>query len=307
MLGLSFNSMPVLELEREFGIPGTLRFEETSGGLVHAIITTSDAEAEIYTHGAHLTRWTPRGQRPVVFTSSRSLYAPGKAIRGGVPIIFPWFGPRSGGLPGPMHGFARTSEWNVDSTGLSGDGKMEMTFSLAPSDATRAYGFDAFRLLFRVAIGSTLEMDLKIHNESSEPLVCEEALHTYFAIGDVHQVSVTGLENTAYIDKTDGFREKVRDSAPIRIAKETDEVYLNTRETCVIHDLAWSRSIVIAKTGSDSTVVWNPWIEKSKTMSDLDPEEWRGMLCVETANAASNAITVAAGASHRLGVVIRST
>jgi D-hexose-6-phosphate mutarotase len=204
-----------------------------------------------------------------------------------------------------MHGFARTTEWQVASAGLSSSGQLEMTFSLSPSDATRALGFSDFRVLFRVAVGQTLEMDLEVHNESGEPLAFEEALHTYFAIGDVGQVSVTGLENTAYIDKTDGFREKRRDSAPIRISKETDEVYLNTSASCVIHDPAWSRRVTIAKSGSHSTVVWNPWIEKSMTMADMDPEEWRGMLCVETANAASNAITLAAGASSRLTVEIR--
>jgi glucose-6-phosphate 1-epimerase len=312
--------MPVSHMERQFEIPEVLRFEETSGGLVRALITTPDAEAEICTQGAHLTRWIPRGQRPVLFTSSRSLYEPGKAIRGGVPIVFPWFGPRGGGLPapmqaspmqagpmqaGPMHGFARTSEWKVVSAGLSSSGQFEMTFSLSPSDACRALGFSAFRVLFRVAVGPTLEMDLEVHNESGEPLAFEEALHTYFAIGDVHQVSVTGLENTAYVDKTDGFREKRRDSAPIRIGKETDEVYLNTSASCVIHDPAWSRRVTIAKTGSHSTVVWNPWIEKSRTLADMDPEEWREMLCVETANVASNAITLAAGASCRLAVEIR--
>ena len=305
--------MPVSHVERELEIPGFLRFEETSGGLIRALITTPEAEAEIYTQGAHLTRWTPCGQRPVIFTSSRSLYEPGKAIRGGVPICFPWFGPRSGprsgapggGPPGPVHGFARTTEWNVSSAGLSSSGQLEMTFSLSPSDATRALGFSDFRVLFRVAIGRTLEMDLEVHNESGEPLEFEEALHTYFAIGDVHQVSVTGLETTAYIDKTDGFREKRRDDTPIRIGKETDEVYLNTSASCVIHDPAWSRRVTIAKSGSHSTVVWNPWIEKSKTLADMDPEEWRGMLCVETANAASNAITLSAGASCRLAVEIR--
>jgi glucose-6-phosphate 1-epimerase len=301
-------------VERRFEIPEVLRFEETSGGLARAMITTPEAEAEIYTQGAHLTRWTPRGQRPVLFTSSRSLYEPGKAIRGGVPIVFPWFGPRGGGQAGPMqvgpmqvgpmHGFARTTEWQVVSAGLSG-GHLEMTFSLSPSDSSRALGFGAFRVLFRVAIGPTLEMDLEVHNESEQPLVFEEALHSYFAIGDVHQVSVTGLENTAYIDKTDGFSEKQRDSAPIRIGKETDEVYLNTSASCVIHDPAWTRRVTIAKSGSHSTVVWNPWIDKSRTLADMDPEEWRGMLCVETANVASNAITLAAGASSRLAVQIR--
>ena len=164
--------------------------------------------------GAHVTHWTPRGQRPVLFVSPKSLFAPGKAIRGGVPVIFPWFGPRSDGKPGPAHGFARTTEWAIEGTKLRNDGKVEITLALAPDETTRGFGYAAFHLRFRVTVGSELEMELETRNDAKEPLTYEEALHTYFAIADIHQASVSGLEGTTYIDKTDGFKRKKLGNEP---------------------------------------------------------------------------------------------
>src|SRR5580693_3822718 len=120
--------MTSTELNREFGLANALRFETEPGGLIRAVISTPLAEAEIYLQGAHIAHWTPRGHKPVLFMSSRSFLEPGKPIRGGVPIIFPWFGPRSDGKPGPMHGFARTVPWSVESAGLPSDGAVEIAF-----------------------------------------------------------------------------------------------------------------------------------------------------------------------------------
>jgi glucose-6-phosphate 1-epimerase len=287
-----------------FGIPNALRFEDTPGGLVRAVVSTPQAEADIHLQGAHVAHWTPRGRRPVLFVSPKSLFARGKAIRGGVPVIWPWFGGRGGGLPGPAHGLARTTEWSLVSTRKRDDGAVEINLALTPNDVTRNLGFDSFRVHFRAAIGSSLELELVTHNESAKPLVYEEALHSYFSVADIHEVSVTGLEGTTYIDKTDGFKQKREGTDPMRIAKETDQVHLNTKATRVIHDPVWKRRIVISKTGSDSTVVWNPWIEKTKGLSDMAPEDWREMICVETANAADNAVMLPAGGSRTLRTVI---
>lgn len=288
-----------------FDIPNALRFEETSGGLVRAVISTPAAEAHVYLQGAHVTHWTPRGQRPVLFVSPKSRFAPGKAIRGGVPVIFPWFGARGDGRSGPAHGFARTMAWAIEGARLRNDGKVEITLALAPNDATRDFGYTTFHVRFRVAVGSELEMELETCNDAQEPLTYEEALHTYFAVADIHQASVSGLEGTTYIDKTDGFKRKKLGNEPVRIDKETDQVHLSTKSACVVHDQVWKRRIIVEKSGSDSTVVWNPWIEKSKGMTDMAPEGWKEMICVETANAADNAVYLFPGASHKLTVWIR--
>jgi glucose-6-phosphate 1-epimerase len=289
----------------QFDIPNALRFEDTPGGLVRGVISTPAAEADLYLQGAHVTHWTPRGQRPVLFVSPKSLFTPGKAIRGGVPIIFPWFGPRSDGKPGPSHGFARTLEWAMEGATLTNDGNVEITLALAPNEITKGFGYAGFHLRFRVTIGSELEMELETRNDAKEPLTYEQALHAYFAIADIRQASVSGLEGTTYIDKTDGFKRKKLGNEPVRIAKETDQVHLSTQATCVIHDPLWNRNIIVEKTGSDSTVIWNPWIDKTKGMSDMAPDGWQEMICVETANAADNAIHLPAGDSRKLKASIR--
>jgi glucose-6-phosphate 1-epimerase len=292
--------MTSTELNRKFAIANALRFETAPGGLTRAVVSTPLAEAEVYQHGAHIAHWTPSGQKPVLFVSSKSFFAEGKAIRGGVPIIFPWFGPRSGDKPGPMHGFARTALWSVESTRILDNGAVEIVFGLEPDDDSRALGFDGFSVRFTATVGGELGMSLEIINRSGAPLVFEEALHTYYKVSDVRDVALSGLEGTTYIDKTDGFRRKVQGDAPIRIGKETDQVHLNSGATCAISDEQWGRRIVIRKTGSHSTVVWNPWIAKTATLVDMAADEWQGMICVETANVAENAVTLEAGASHRM-------
>src|SRR3984885_5885982 len=293
------------KLANQFNIPNALRFEDESGGLVRAVISTPAAEADLYLQGAHVTHWTPRGQRPVLFVSPKSLFTPGKAIRGGIPIIFPWFGPRGDGRPGPAHGFARTTEWAVEGTKLLNNGYVEITLMLAPDETSKGLGYASFHARFRVTIGPSLEMELEIRNEAGQPFTYEEALHTYFAIADIRQVSVSGLEGTTFIDKTDGFKRKRLGNQPLEIAKETDQVHLSTKATCVIHDPVWQRRIIVEKSGSDRTVVWNPWIEKTKDMSDMAPDDWQNMLCVETANAADNAVHLPPGASHKLTASVR--
>ncbi len=288
-----------------FAIPNALRFDATSGGLTRALISTPAADAAIYLHGAHVAHWTPRGAEPVLFLSSKSLFESGKAIRGGVPVIFPWFGPRADGQAGPMHGFARTAEWAVESAALRDDGSVEIVFALEPSEATRALGYDRFHLRYHVTVGQTLKMELETRNDGPAPLVFQEALHTYFAVADIHRASVSGLGGVTYIDKTDSFERKQQGAAPIHITAETDRVYLNTHGACVIDDPAGGRRIAVEKSGSDSTVVWNPWIEKTKSLADMAPGDWQNMICVETANAADNAVTLAPGATHALAATIR--
>jgi len=288
-----------------FELPGAVWFEDGPGGLTRAVISTPSAEAQVYLQGAHVTNWSPRGQKPVLFTSSKSLFEPGKAIRGGVPIIFPWFGPRRFGQPGPAHGFARTMTWQIEATRIRPDGNAEIRLTLDPNDATRALGYSAFQLRLRLTVGSELHMELEVRNDSSAPLVFEEALHTYLAIADIRQALVSGLEGTLYIDKTDGFQRKTLNDGPLQIGKETDQVHLNTKSPCVVHDPVWDRRIVVEKSGSESTVVWNPWIGKAEAMSDMGPGEWQQMICVESANAADNAVPLAPAAVHKMTASIR--
>ncbi len=288
--------MNLAQLNEHFGLPGVLAFHATASGLIHADITTPHATATVYLQGAHVAAWQPKGQQPVIFVSRRSDFAPGKPIRGGVPIAFPWFAARHDGKTGPSHGFARIQDWTLAFAALAGE-DLHMTFTLGPTEISRNLGYDDFRLAYRLTIGRTLTMQLTVVNDATAPLVFEEALHTYYAVADIHEVTLNGLEGVTYLDKNDNLQSKVQHGA-ITITEPTDRVYLNTTSTCVLDDRDSKREITIAKTGSNTTVVWNPWESGAAKLPDLDPTEWHEFLAVETVNAAANAVTLAPGGQH---------
>ena len=291
-------------LQERFGIPETVRFESGKGGLTRVSVTTPLATAEMYPHGAHVTHFQPAGQEPMLWVSSRSLYQPDKAIRGGVPICFPWFGPRAGEPSSPMHGFARVTEWNVESVTQSGGGEVELVFGLSNNEQTKKLWPHDFTVKYRVEVGVNLQLTLEVRNDGPEAFDFEEALHSYFAVGDVRKVAVTGLEGTTYIDKTDGLKQKPQGSEPVTITAEMDRVYLNTQSPCLLDDPATKRRIRIAKEGSHSTVVWNPWVAKAKAMTDFGDDEWAGMICIETCNVGEQRITLQPGDTHRMRAII---
>jgi glucose-6-phosphate 1-epimerase len=261
---------------------------------------------EVYVHGAHVTAFDKAGEPGVLFMSGQSLFQADKAIRGGIPVIFPWFGPRQPDPTGksPMHGFARVSEWAVESARGGGD-VVSVTLSLMPSELSRSLWPHDFKLTYAVTLErDVLKLDLTVTNTGAEGFPFEEALHTYFAVGDVRHASVEGLAHTTYLDKVDNLAEKSQDAAPITFAGETDRVYVATPATCTINDPGLRRRIVVEKEHSDATVVWNPWVAKAKAMADFGDDEWANMVCVESANVGPHAVTLAPGASHGMRVRI---
>ena len=292
-------------LNARFGIGGALRFEEGPGGLTRARIATDAATAEIYLQGAHVALWQPASaQHPVLFMSAKSHFAAGKAIRGGVPLVFPWFADRKGGLPGPAHGFARTLPWEVVATEQRAGG-VALSFKLLPNQTTRDLGFDHFALIYEVVVGEALTLMLEVENLGDSPLTFEVALHAYYCVSDVRRVEVRGLEDTDYLDRADNEKARHAGGEAIRFAGETDQLHLNTTSPVTISDPSWRRRMVIEKRGSKSTVVWNPWIAKAARMADFGDEEWPHMVCVEPANAAKNAVTVQPGETHAMGMTVR--
>ena len=291
-------------LNERFGVAGVLKFESGSGGLIRAAVGGRAAEGHVYLHGAHVTHHRAAGQRPLLFLSERSQFATGKAIRGGVPVIFPWFGARAGHPEAPDHGFARIREWVMDSVEQANDGSVAVTLAFEADDTTRRTWPYEFRVRHRVMFGERLEMTIQVENRSGQPFHFEEALHTYVRVGDVSQVSIAGLGGSVYIDKTDDMKRKTLATGPLRLNGTTDRVFLDTRSTCTVTDPVLERRIVVEKTGSATTVVWNPWHEKASAMADLGDVQWRSMLCVEAANAADNALHLAAGQRHAMRVVM---
>jgi D-hexose-6-phosphate mutarotase len=250
--------------------------------------------------GAHVTRFQPARQAQLLFVSDSSSFAPGKPIRGGVPVCFPWFGPRAGHPESPAHGFARISRWEIESLTGSHDLGATAVLRLASNDHTRALWPHDFVARLRVEVARQLTLSLIVENTGAAPFPFEEALHTYFAISDIRGVTVTGLEGAAYLDKTDGARRKELGHEPLHIERETDWVFPGNEAACVIDDPTKQRRIIVEKSGSRTTVVWNPWIAKAAAMPDFGDDEWPRMLCIETANTGADAITLAPRESHTM-------
>jgi glucose-6-phosphate 1-epimerase len=241
-------------------------------------VTGRHGAAQIYLHGAHLAAWQPSQARgPVLWMSAHSFFRPDKPIRGGVPICFPWFGPHREDRTVPA---------------------VNLTLQLEDDNASSVWPH-YFHADLRLSIGRSLTLALFVDNPDSIAFSFEEALHTYFSVSNIEEVSVSGLENTEYLDKVAGSRQR-QGPNPIRFSGETDRVYLDTQAPCTIHDPGMNRRITITKHGSASTVVWNPWVQKARAMADFGDDEWPGMLCIETANVGDAAVTLRPGDSHTM-------
>lgn len=289
-------------LNQRFGIPGQAVFRDGPGGFPVLTLTHPRGTLELTPYGGHVLSYQPAGQAPVLFLSQASSYVPGKPIRGGIPVCWPWFGPHPGDPALPMHGFARLLFWDVEAVESGVDG-MEVRLGLRDDDRTRAYWPHAFELSLRVGMGTSLQVELTTRNTGTQPFVLTQALHTYFTVGDIGKASIEGLESASYFDSLTR-QGMAPEGQPIVIRSEVDRVYLGTDADCRIRDSALGRTIRVAKRGSHSTVVWNPWIDKSKRMPDFGDDEYPGMLCIEATNARDDAVTVAPGHSHTLAQVL---
>jgi glucose-6-phosphate 1-epimerase len=288
---------------RQFEIPGRITFASGNGGLPKINIATGRSAAEIYLHGAHITGFQKNGERPLLFMSRLSQFAAGKAIRGGVPVCFPWFGPRANDV---THGFARITEWNLMETAATSNGGVTVRFRL-PATAAKAAG-SAFRAEFVVAVTDQLAMELMATNESADRnFDFENCLHPYFAVSNINQISIAGLQSAPFDDfaARAGGTRRVENGSVLRITKETNRVYPDATGTVEIHDKKYQRIIRVEKFNSHSTVVWNPWTTQ-KMPGDFDPAEHQHMVCVESGNLKQNKISLPPGKSAELKVVLSS-
>jgi glucose-6-phosphate 1-epimerase len=240
----------------------------------------------------------------VLFLSPRAVFAAGKAIRGGVPVIFPWFGPHPTDKSLPAHGWARTRPWTLRHAGVERD-TVHLILELGVHGRTLK-PVDGWVLTYTVSVGPQLRLDLNAFNATAAPMSFEAALHTYLAVGDIRRTKIDGLAGRTFIDKVDKAQRKTQPAGAFTLTGETDRVYLNTPDTVTVHDPAAGRRLVVEKSGSATTVVWNPWAEKAKAMSDFGDDEWPGMICVETANVADYAVTLAPGQTHVMRAVVQA-
>jgi glucose-6-phosphate 1-epimerase len=293
----------IVESDRRFEIPASASVVEGNGGLQKVCITSAEAVGEMYLHGAHLTSWKPAGKEEVLFLSSQSRWEHGHAIRGGIPICFPWFGGKGDDPKAPAHGFVRTKEWQLESIAQVGDGVTVSMFTESDEDTKRWWPAE-FRLVYRVTFASELRLELVVTNTGKTPLRFEEALHAYHRVGNILTTRVGGLYTVQYIDKTDSNRKKIQ-QGEIAIVSETDRVYLNTSDAIELEDPVLRRRTRVAKENSRTTVVWNPWVQKAHSLSDFADDEWMQMICIETSNVSDFEVDLAPGRQHKMKALVR--
>lgn len=286
-------------LRRRFTSAEFLAFSELAPDFVSVEVKTAFSTATIALQGAHVMTWQPNGQKPVIWLSQAAKFAPGKSIRGGVPLCWPWFGPHAGEANWPGHGFARTIPWTLLDARKLPDGRVRLEFEPVLNDAARAQWPHASTVKYSVTIGQELVAGLATKNTGTTPFQLGQALHTYFEIGDIGKVEIAGLANCIYIDKVEGGKRK-KQKGNVTFSGETDRVYLDTAGCCGIVDPALKRTLLITSTGSRSTVVWNPGKDKAAKMGDFGKQGETRMVCVETANAADDVIILAPGETHRM-------
>ncbi len=292
----------IAELDRRYAVPGRARVTAGRGGLARITAQSKSGSGEIYLHGGQVTSWTPAGFGDVLFVSREARWEEGRAIRGGIPVCFPWFGAKADNPQAPAHGFVRLLPWHIESIAATADAVVVHLFTTSTDETRRLWPAD-FRLQLAATFGASLRLGLTVTNTGTSDLTCEEALHTYFAVGDVRRIRLHGLDGGRYVDKVGGSHERVQEG-DIGFTGETDRIYQETVAMVEIDDPVAGRRIHIAKSHSDCTVVWNPWIGRAKALSDFGDDEWPGMVCVETCNVSPSLVTVAPGQQHTMSADI---
>jgi len=292
----------VAELDQRFGIVDAARVSEGHGALPRVEINGPLGRGEVYLHGAHVTSWKPAGNDEVLFLSTKSHWEEGQAIRGGIPVCFPWFRAKVGDPKAPSHGFVRTKAWQLQSIVETRNG-IAVSMVTENDERTRHWWPAEFRLEHRVTFGSDLMLELICTNTGTTALRFEEALHTYNRVADVGQVRVQGLNDVRFLDNTDSNREKMQYGYVV-ITSQTDNAYLDTPGAVDLLDARMQRRIGLRKQNSITTVVWNPWREGAANLRDLGDGEWTGFLCVEASNILGSAVTLDPGQEHRMTAVL---
>ena len=305
---MSLDNIAIEKLNQTFSIENnnqSLNFKMGKGDIPVVEVKNEFSSALISLQGAHVLSWKPVGEDDVIWLSSDAKFAIGKSVRGGIPICWPWFGAHASNNAFPAHGYARTVTWHVKNTEALASGETQITFQLDTQQLDHSLlemWPQATVAEYSLTIGKTLTMELTTWNNSETAMTIGQALHTYFNINDVRETRITGLEGKPYLDKTDGFKRKMQ-TGPVIISDEVDRVYLDTADDVVIDDS--QRKIIITKEGSHSTVVWNPWKTVADKMGDLGEDGYLKMVCVESANAAEDTVSIAAGEHYSLRVIYK--
>jgi len=277
-------------------LPACVRLVDPNGEFPILEIDHPSCRARVALQGAHVMEWAPAGADPVLYLSPAAVLQPGKAIRGGIPICWPWFGPHPTDASKPAHGVARNRFWEC--TACQDDGaSVELRFELKDSEATRQVWDHAFSAIVEIRLGAELALSLTTHNTGLLPFSETASLHAYLAVSTVDETELGGLNGATFVEHAGGETVPGLQTGPVRIVGEVDRIYASTADLTVRED---HRTIRVHKHGSASTVVWNPGPEKAVRLGDLPVEDVHRFVCVETANAPGAEVTLAPGAHHVL-------
>mgnify|MGYP002624243293 FL=1 len=280
--------------------PGVTRTEDP-GGRPAVALDGRGGRAVVATTGAQVLSWhAPDGD--VLWTASEPEYAPGKPVRGGVPVVFPWFGEHHGAPDLPAHGFARALAWEVVGAGAG----PRVVLAVTDDPDTRRMWPHAFRLELAVDLARGLELALTVTNTGDDPCTFEEALHSYFAVGDVRTASVHGLEDVPCVEHARDPEEAWDPAAPLRFRAETDRVFQGVPDELVLRAPALGRDVRLTTQDARSAIVWNPWPKKTARLSQMAPDDWQRFCCIESANVREHAVTLAPGTRHTLRLTLAS-
>ncbi len=277
-------------------------------------LTTRHGEAVIAMQGAHLLSWVPTDQRDVFWLSRASLPEPA-AIRGGVPICWPWFAKQGQGSSAVQHGPVRNLHWRVSAIHACNDDEVSLTLepvNMCPVQLTEAGIPVGLLVSLRVTLGQTLRQTLHTDNQSNSQFVLSQALHSYYAVSHAQRVGIDGIQGLSYIDRLRDLAPGVQQS-PFSLGQACDRTYEHGLEVpasnshrYTLLDAEWQRRIVIEVEGSRSVVVWNPGHETARNMVDVANDDWPDFICIEAANAGPDVIGLMPGESHTLSQHLKS-
>jgi glucose-6-phosphate 1-epimerase len=280
---------------------GGIRLVSDDKGLAYIEIENQYATAKLALQGAHVMHWQPKSaSEPVLWLSSNARFMPGRSIRGGVPVCLPWFGAHPTDSSYCPHGFARVVPWELKESSRLNNGTTRVLLEMTQTDLAKKQLSYPYVFTLEVTVGNSLRMEMTTTNLANHPFMIGEAFHTYFNVSDVANTKISGLENVVYSDKVEDYMRNVQ-HGDLQFDGEFDRVYLNSGEDCVIHDSGFGRAIRVTKSGSNTTVIWTPGVEKAAQMGDMGAvDEWRKMLCVESANAMENSVTIFPNETHTM-------
>jgi len=277
-------------------------------------IRHGQAELVVAQQGAHIISYQIDGDQPLIWSNPGAVFKHGKAIRGGMPICWPWFGNfqrnpqsvqamRQSIEPANAHGEVRALDWEL--MGMGEDGDALIVEFIQPKAEGQLPGWPhTVGLKLQIRMDAALNVSLVSFNAGPQDVTLSQALHSYFAVSDITQVRIEGLEGVSYLNTLESWEQQNVQAGDITFTAETDRIYQDTPDLISVIDPEWKRRIQIQTIGSNSSVVWNPWVEKTKTFSDMEADGWQNMVCVETANVMSDIVTLKPGDMHVMSVSI---